>query len=422
MKILHTADWHMNEPLGRIDRSADILRALEHIARYLDEHCVDVLLVAGDVFSDRSRDEHLRAAIGEIKRIFTPFLARGGTVVAISGNHDREVFFETLRDALDLAAPSQDRAADTHPPGRLYLAPNASLLRLADAQGTVVQFVLLPYPTPRNYLRGEKISFHTIEERHRAMRDKFMQVLAQLQNRLDPRVPSVLVSHIHVRGVQPHSLYRLTEVEDVLFEPQDIPTHWAYVAYGHIHRAQPALTHASHVRYAGSVERLSANESSDEKSVTLFEIVGTERVGEPLVLPLDATPIYQIEIRDPDAELGQLVAQYPEASRALVKYKLHYDPARHNREALVSELDTLFPRWYDRELIESGDTWDASASFDPERIYDVAGTVRDYLGQQLEAHADHAELLTLADELLSTDDSFPHSVYGEGARLQEEAR
>jgi DNA repair exonuclease SbcCD nuclease subunit len=93
MKILHTGDWHMNDTLGRIDRASDICRSLEQIAVYLEEHEIDVMIVAGDLFSERSRLDQMRAAVGEIKRVFHPFLDRGGSIVAISGNHDREVFF-----------------------------------------------------------------------------------------------------------------------------------------------------------------------------------------------------------------------------------------------------------------------------------------------------------------------------------------
>jgi len=117
-------------------------------------------------------------------------------------------------------------------------------------------------------------------------------------------------------------------------------------------------------------------------------------------LPLDATPIYEIEVRDPDSELAQLAAKYPDAQCALVKYTLHYDPARHNRDALTRELDAIFPRWYDRELIEPNTARGAMSTFDAQRIHDVGGTVRAYLGQQLEKHPHKTELLALAEELL----------------------
>ena len=403
MKILHTADWHMNESLGRVDRSADILAALEKICAYLEEYRVDVLLVAGDLFSDRSRDEQLRTAISEIKRLFTPFLARGGTIIAISGNHDKQVFFETLRDTLDLAAPVRKMSDGIYPMGRLYLAPRPRMLKLADANGNATQFVLMPYPTSRNYLQGAQIHFSSVEEKHHAIHTNFVKTLDELKQRLDPRLPSVLLSHIHVRGVPTHSLYRLTEVEDVIFEPHEIPTAWAYVGYGHIHRPQLALANALHVRYAGSIECFDAHEKNDSKSVVLFEVVGASLVGEPVTLPLSATPMYDIEIDDPDTEIAQLNTRYPDASRALVKYKLHYDPMQHNRDALTRELDMIFPRWYEREVIERGTVEITDAQFHPERVRDVVGTVRTYLERQLIHNPHKQNVITLAEALLAEE-------------------
>ena len=54
MRILHTADWHLEDRLGRLDRTADIRKAVEQIAGYCDEHEVEVLLIAGDLFCERS--------------------------------------------------------------------------------------------------------------------------------------------------------------------------------------------------------------------------------------------------------------------------------------------------------------------------------------------------------------------------------
>src|SRR5688572_27399458 len=170
MRVLHTSDWHMNDRLGRQDRSLDISCALEQFAHYLDEGRVDVMIVAGDIFSELSTREQLRDALGEIRRIFLPFLERGGTIVAISGNHDNDVFFETMRNALDLALPTRKpkprhKITQAYAGGRLYAVPRPRVLPLKDHKGQVVQFVLMPYPTARCYLRGEAQRFSNLEEK-----------------------------------------------------------------------------------------------------------------------------------------------------------------------------------------------------------------------------------------------------------------
>ncbi len=354
MRILHTADWHLNDRLGRMGRQEDIVARLEEIAGYLDKHRVDVMVVAGDLFSQHTRMEELKNAVGEVNRVFKPFLAGGGTIVSVSGNHDNEALFNLLRFALDLAHPLDPQDTGPRPSGRLYLAASPTRLLLEDAEGQQVQFVLAPYPTPVRYLRGEATGYASLEEKNRSMHQALLRELNYIKERVvDSTLPSVLVSHIHVRGSQVHNLYRITELEDVVFDPADIPTHWQYVAYGHIHKPQ-ALPGADHVRYAGSIERFDYGERDDEKSVTLVEIGSSGMVGEPVILPLDATPIYRIEIDDPDEELSRLKERYPDHERALVSYQLHYDPTRHNRDAICREIESVFPRWYDRKFVLEG--------------------------------------------------------------------
>jgi exonuclease SbcD len=402
VKILHTADWHMNDTLGRIDRSEDICNALRQIAAYLDTHQVDVMLVAGDVFEHGPLTQ-MRKAVSQVREIFLPFLRRGGTIVAISGNHDSEVFFDMLRDALDLVAPGISGPHGTDPTGRLYVWSKPHILKLADANGTVVQFVLMPYPTARWYLRGQGIQYRTTEEKHQAIQEAFTRALRMLEERLDQGLPSVLVSHIHVRGVRVHERYKLTEMEDVVFEPSDIPAHWAYVAYGHMHKPQVAVQGAAHVRYAGSIERLDMGDNDDQKSVVLCEIGPGGRVGESTILPLETTPIYPVVIRDPEAEISHLAERYANATNALVKYTLHWQPGKHNRDELCRQIESIFPRWYERDFKEIGSLEAAEDSFSVQHIYDVVGTVRQYLEECLADDADRDELLGLADQLLAEE-------------------
>src|SRR4029453_8419307 len=82
MRILHTADWHLGDRLGRINRTAELRRAVEHIAAFCEAEGVEVLLVAGGLFSDRCGQDGLRDAIEHLQRTFLPFLRRGGTIVA----------------------------------------------------------------------------------------------------------------------------------------------------------------------------------------------------------------------------------------------------------------------------------------------------------------------------------------------------
>ena len=399
MRLLHTADWHLNDRLGHIPRQPDIRARLEEIAAYLDRYDVDVMLVAGDLFSDYARIEEVRDALRDVQEAFKPFLRRGGTMVAISGNHDKEALFNLIHTALDLAYPLDPNEPGPRPGGRLYLAARPTCLRLQDRAGLTVQFALLPYPTSARYLRGEETDYTGGDERNHRLHAALVRKLQQFhQQAIDSHLPSILASHIHVRGSEIHNLYHISEREDVVFDPADLPAHWAYVALGHIHKPQQ-LCGSAHIRYCGSIERFDYDERGDDKGVVLAEIGPAGLVGEPEFLPLEATPIYRIEISDPGVEIPPLKEQYPDAGQALVSYRVLYRPGEHNREAIRHELEALFPRCYRPEIVPIGSGLDELAPHVIASERDVPGTVRSYLEERLAQDPDRDDLLALAEQL-----------------------
>src|SRR5439155_15998657 len=227
MKLLHTADWHLGDRLGRIDRTEDLRRAVERVAEYCGQENVDVLIVAGDVFSELARPDGLRDAVRHLQATFEEFLRDGGTILAVTGNHDNENFCQTLRHAMSLAAPTVERFGGVVPAGRLYLADEPTLLRLHDRHSASdVQFVLMPYPTPSRFLVNDPLQkYGSFEETKRHLRDAFAGRLRDIRAdaRFDPRLPTLLMAHVHVYGAQVSQLFRLSEDEDVVFADEQLP-------------------------------------------------------------------------------------------------------------------------------------------------------------------------------------------------------
>src|SRR5262245_33080563 len=259
MRVLHTADWHLGDRLGRIDRTHDLRTAVERVGAYCHQEGVDVLLVAGDLFSELARPDGLRDAVRHLQETFAGFLAGGGTILTLTGNHDNENFCRTLRHAMSLAAPTSERPGEVAPPGRLYLAADPSLLRLRDRRhDRDVQFLLMPYPTPARYLAdaaGQR--YGSLEAKNSHLLPAFTAAIARLRGHesLDPNLPSVLAAHFSVQGGLVSPLFRISEQEDVVFADADVPAEFAYVALGHIHKPQ-CLAGREHVRYCGSIERM----------------------------------------------------------------------------------------------------------------------------------------------------------------------
>jgi exonuclease SbcD len=404
MRILHTADWHLGDRLGRIDRTEDLRRAVERVARYCDQKQIDVLLVAGDIFSELSRPESLRGSIEHLQQTFEPFLQRGGTILAVTGNHDNEVFCQTLQLVMALAMPAASRSDKVQPPGRLYLATDPNLLRLADGQGTQVQFLLMPYPTPARYLKDAQAQrFTSLQERNQLLQSAYTTSLHELLDcpQFDRSIPAVLAAHIHVQGSTLPQLFRMTEQESIVFSETDVPAELAYVALGHIHQAQ-TLRGLSHVRYASSIERLDLGERNDQKGVVLVDIGPEGRRGEPEFLPLEATPIYAITFDNPADDLPRLRQQYPQAQCDLVNLEFTYTAGKNNLEAILKQLDDIFPRWYARNWRESTELG-SPINAEPVQARSFEVTVRDYLHGELMNHAEDERqaILNMAEELMT---------------------
>ena len=406
MKILHTSDWHLNDRLGHIKRQDDIEARLVEIAGYLEEYQVDVMIVAGDLLSTYNRIEEVKTAISQVDTIFKPFLLKGGTIITISGNHDRENYFRLLRFAGDLTAPIIPSQSGARPNGRMYFVSDPAYLLLEDKTGQQVQFVLMPYPTPTRYLKNEKTRFGSIDEKNRLLHQAMMETINKIQTKhVKSHLPSVLVGHAHIRGNEIHNTYKITETEDVIFDINDIPTNWAYGAFGHIHKPQ-ALAGTTHIRYSGSIDRMDKGEKDDDKSVVLVEIGASGRIGEPICLPLNATPIYDIIITDPELEIPRLKDNYSELKRALVYYQLTYQPGKHNRDAICQELERIFPRWCKREISAEGVNSSNLSLSSTENLLEAKNTskvVRNYFQQQLENDCDREDIMILLEELLATE-------------------
>lgn len=405
MRLLHTADWHLGDKLGRIDRTTDIRRAVERVAAYCHDERIDVLLVAGDLFSELARPDGLREAVHHLRDTFGPFLHAGGTILAVTGNHDNETFCETLCDAMSLAAPASAATGQCAQPGRLYLATEPTLIRLSDAAfQRDVQFVLMPYPTPAVFLSGDDAPrYENLAQKNQLLRSAFNDRLAGLLSdpSIDRNRPSILMAHVGVTGADLSNRFRITEDTDIVIDERDWARQFAYVALGHVHKPQAVGGHA-HIRYSGSIERLDLGESADRKSVVVVDL----QAGGAITVtqkPLDATPIYRVEMVDAAAELPRLTASHSDRESALVSLRFAYHSGRDDLLEVQRLVEKAFPRWYVREFYDRAETGPSLAAADGQGA-SFESTVRDYLTANLVnlPDAERCALLDLADRCMQT--------------------
>jgi exonuclease SbcD len=393
MRIIHTADWHLCDKLGRLDRTADLQSRVEVVAKLCDEHAADVLLIAGDVFSEQASVEEMTRALEHVRKTFTPFFARGGTILAVTGNHDRDGRINMVRAGMTLAAPTAG-ADGTLPPGRMYLLNGRAVATLKSAAGNRVQFVLVPYPFASRY-ELDAAGYKTKEEESRLLHSMVAAWIQQdAAKKLDHALPTVMAAHLHVRGSEVHSLYKMTDRDDILFDFADLNPGWAYVALGHIHKPQ-ALGGADNVRYPGSLDRLAFDDKHDP-GVLFLEIDGANAVI-PTWLPIPGTPFYDIPLKDPDAELPTLAEKHQDRETAIVRFTVS-PPTAMSRDEVARQLRQLFPRWHAIAWADADVPTDAPAKFSPRAGFET--TVRDYLTEQLAGDPDRDAVLALAETYL----------------------
>lgn len=421
MKIVHTADWHLGHRSGRVDRTSDLRAAVQQVAAVCAAERADVLVVAGDVFSELNRTETLKNWIEFLSQTFGPFLRGGGTILAITGNHDNETFAQMLCQAMTLAAPGVAEPGGLLDPGRFYLFVGPTFFRMVDRSAVIVaaadnaigqvaryvQFAMMPFPTPAHYFRdAASQTYKSLDERNKALNAAFAERIRQTSAdpRFDASLPTVLSAHILTSGAVLRQGKTGKDSQGLVVTDADLPTHFAYVALGDVHKPQTLLG-LPHVRYSGSIDRLDLGEADDQKEVVVIDVGPDGLRSPPRSVPLDATPIRRVEIKDPPTDMPGLADRHPDRERALVKLTVRYKAGRDDLNAILAELEAIFPRCYDRDWTEiSGGEPAKKPTGTGGRHQDPLATFRHTVSGYLETHlaedSDRAEILAMAEELM----------------------
>ena len=275
MRILHTSDLHVGRTLSNISLLEDQAAVLNQIADIAHSEKVDVVIIAGDLY-DRAVPS--AEAVALVDRFLVRLVVRDKRkVLAIAGNHDspeRIGFTANILKELDL-----------HLRGTLEdLTP----VVINDAHGPVA-FHLLPYAEvaiarqhARHTTGGPDAQSDDADDAEApgAIRDHqaAMSHLVSASIAAGPVVARrVAVAHAFVTGGTVSDTERdlsvggASQVAAGTFDP------FAYVALGHLHRAQ-RIYDRDRVRYSGSPIKYSLNEVTHEKSVTIVDLDATGNV------------------------------------------------------------------------------------------------------------------------------------------------
>jgi DNA repair protein SbcD/Mre11 len=258
MRILHTSDWHLGRTLAQEGLLDDQAHLLDQVYAAVADNKVQALVIAGDIF-DRP------APRKEAVALFSDFLARiyadtDAAIIAIAGNHDapeRISFNSALQDPrrVLIRGPLLDRATP---------------LVLEDAHGKVA-FSALPFSEV--FIAREAFGDVAIATPAHVLAAQ----VAEARRHVPADARWVIAAHAFVEGGKVTETERsLAQVGGIETVPAGVFEGAAYVALGHLHRAQHAG--APHVRYSGSWMGFGFDEADEIKSMTLVELDGAGAV------------------------------------------------------------------------------------------------------------------------------------------------
>jgi len=311
MKFLHTSDWHIGRSLYGRKRYDEFSTFLDWLARFIEVHKIDALLVAGDIFDTGTPSNRAQ-------ELYYGFLCRVSAsccrhVVIIAGNHDSPSFLNAPKEVL--------KVLHVHVVGSFTGNPEDEVIVLKDSSDRPEAVVCaVPYLRDRDIRvaeAGESLDDKNIQL-IRGIETHYAEVsrLAEEKQKICGEIPVVAMGHLFasggrtVEGDGVRELYigSLAHVGKEIFS-----SGFDYVALGHLHLSQ-TVGGEHHIRYSGSPIPMGFGEAGREKKVILVEFEGrTSDISEPPI------PCFQVLERisgDMEKILGRLFELKVQKSRA----------------------------------------------------------------------------------------------------------
>jgi DNA repair protein SbcD/Mre11 len=280
MKILHTSDWHLGKRLDAFSRINEQRAVMEEICAIADNHSVDAVIVAGDLFDTVNPPiEATELFYKTLKR-----LTNNGKrpVIAIAGNHDSPDRIEApdplARECgiLFVGYPHSQSQALTTDGGVVSLKTAPGFIELALPNCSVpLRVITTPYA---NELRLK--TYLGVENSDEALRNILRLHWHRLADDFcNNQGVNVLATHLFMvkEGVEP--LEEPDDEKPILYVggaspvfSTDVPDAIQYVALGHLHRCHTIDNQPCPVVYAGSPLAYSFSEANQQKYVVVVNM------------------------------------------------------------------------------------------------------------------------------------------------------
>ncbi|MGO4742905.1 exonuclease subunit SbcD [Serratia quinivorans] len=265
MRLIHTSDWHLGQYFFTKSRAAEHQAFLRWLIEQIEQHQVDALIVAGDLFDTGSPPSYARELYN---RFVVELQHTGCQLVVLGGNHDSVATLNESRELLSCLNTTVIANAQSE------IEQQVLVLNQRDGQPGAV-LCAIPFLRPRDLLtsRAGESGVQKQQALQESIADhyqKLYQAACARREALGLPLPVVATGHLTTVGVTTSDSVRdiyigtLDAFPAQAFPPAD------YIALGHIHRAQN-VAKSEHIRYSGSPIPLSFDELGKAKSVFMVD-------------------------------------------------------------------------------------------------------------------------------------------------------
>lgn len=339
LTVFHTADWHLGQSLCGFDRDYEHRCFLDWLLAEISSQRPDALIVAGDVF-----DTINPSAVAQ-KRFYN-FLADahaalpGLQIVLTAGNHDAGARLEAPAGVLDSLNTSVVGTVGQDAEGNIDLAK--FLVPLTDHAGRVQAIAMaVPFLRPSDVPLVNNAADPYLDGIRELYRRTTTAAVA-LRAELNPEAALIALGHCHLHGGEESrdSERRLVIGGAEAIGPDIFDPEIAYVALGHLHRAQQFDN--GRIRYSGSPIPLSFAEAGyrhqllrltfEKTQLTSTEEILIPRVAMMLRIPASGAAV----IDDVLNQLGSVLldATLPQEQHPFIEVRILEegpDPLRRRR-------------------------------------------------------------------------------------------
>ncbi|WFF39427.1 exonuclease SbcCD subunit D C-terminal domain-containing protein [Moraxella nasibovis] len=288
LRILHTSDWHLGKRLYNQQRYHEFANFLDWLINAIDEHTVDMLIVAGDVFDTMTPSNKAQ----ELYYRFLGQVAKSGCrhVIITAGNHDSPTFLDAPKSILN--------ALDIKVIGTASSDIDDELLLLYHHDEPEVIVLAVPYLRDKDVRDStsfddiknkEQDTFMGIAKHYDTLSQHAKDLQKDILDKFNKKVPIIATGHLFVAGSHISSkddgmreLYvgTLGQIPSGIFDDGI-----DYVALGHIHAPQK-VANCEHIRYCGSPIAMGFGEAGKPKQVLLVDFDDTRPTVHPLSVPV----------------------------------------------------------------------------------------------------------------------------------------